>query len=642
MRILAVIAVSLFAAASAVAQVAEPAPTTPVDTSALPVIKPEALRLEPYAAGLFKGVMETRRIPGAVFVAVKNGEVLFAKGYGYANVEAGTSIDPETTQFRVASVSKLITATAVMQLVEAGRLKLDADVNDVLQAFKIPEAFGKPVTLANLLTHTGGFDDQFKGGSAPLDAADVALGDYLAHMMPPRVMPPGETMSYSNHGLALAGYLVETASGQDFRAYVQDRIFNPLGMRHSRFGVTNPAPSTIATPYTDRDGMLTARNFDRMWMYPAGDLLTTGSDMARFMLAHLGRGKFGGARILAPETADVMHATQFRNGEGLDGWAYGFQERTLNGWRTIQHGGDWRGFGALLVLVPEAGIGFFVATNKDNDPVFFDTVEKGLADFFLPPRAELRRPAPTLDALSPKAAEVAGLYIPNRHMRHDYMKLGLFFMSARLSAGPGETLILERGAASRGNVVFKPVRDGLWYSSERQRHLLAFKDASGQVTRVALDFWVLDRPGFSENAPIHGWLAGVAIAFGALAFLGYAVYGPLMRLAGLRGASPVPAHARVVASLLGLTVVVFFALTFGTLASVDPQDILVETPALLNVGVWIPALIAVLGAATVLLALRTLASDGPLLVRLGPWFAVAAGALAIVFAWIWNIVPWGI
>lgn len=144
MRILAVIAVSLLAAASAVAQVAEPAPTTPVETSALPVIKPEALRLEPYAAGLFKGVMETRRIPGAVFVAVKNGEVLFAKGYGYANVEAGTSIDPETTQFRVASVSKLITATAVMQLVEAGRLKLDADVNDVLQAFKIPRRSANP------------------------------------------------------------------------------------------------------------------------------------------------------------------------------------------------------------------------------------------------------------------------------------------------------------------------------------------------------------------------------------------------------------------------------------------------------------------------------------------------------------------
>ena len=154
--------------------------------------------------------LEDYGIPGATVSVVKDGEVIFAKGYGEADVKAEEPVVADETLFRIASTNKLFTATAVMQLVEEGRLDLDRDVNAYLDDVEIPDTYpGQPVTLRHLLTHTAGFEERITGTLAR-DADDVApLGEHLSENVPARVRPPGEVTSYSNYGVALAGHVVE-------------------------------------------------------------------------------------------------------------------------------------------------------------------------------------------------------------------------------------------------------------------------------------------------------------------------------------------------------------------------------------------------------------------------------------------------
>jgi CubicO group peptidase (beta-lactamase class C family) len=149
--------------------------------------------------------MTRLHVPGVVFVAVKDGEVLTMRGLGYSDIESGKEVDPLTTVFRAGSVSKVFTGMAVMQLVEGGILDLDEDVNTYIEGFKIPDTYPQPITLRHLLTHTAGFDERNLGTSEFGQDVYPELGQYLADELPPRVRPPGQLLQYSNHGMALAG-----------------------------------------------------------------------------------------------------------------------------------------------------------------------------------------------------------------------------------------------------------------------------------------------------------------------------------------------------------------------------------------------------------------------------------------------------
>lgn len=176
--------------------------------------------------------MAEHGIAGGAIAVVKDGSVLFQKGFGHADVEAERPVDPETTMFRVGSVGKLFTATAVMQLVEQGQLDLDEDVNAYLD-FAIPETYDEPVTLAHLLTHTAGFEARWIGMWPDSEEGVEPLGEWLRDHRPARVRPPGIVVSYSNYGMSLAGYIVERVSGLAYGDYVEQHILAPLGMDHS-------------------------------------------------------------------------------------------------------------------------------------------------------------------------------------------------------------------------------------------------------------------------------------------------------------------------------------------------------------------------------------------------------------------------
>jgi CubicO group peptidase (beta-lactamase class C family) len=195
--------------------------------------------LEAWLDGFMTYALPRGNIAGGVVVVVKDGEVLLQKGYGYADVAVQKPVDPALTLFRPGSVSKLFTWTAVMQLVEQGRIDLDADVNSYLD-FEIPADGGEVVTMRHIMTHTPGFEEQVKGLMGVGDGP-VPLGDHLKRWTPERIFAPGSTPAYSNYATALAGYVVERVSGMSFDDYLDQHVFEPLEMTHSTFRQPLPA-----------------------------------------------------------------------------------------------------------------------------------------------------------------------------------------------------------------------------------------------------------------------------------------------------------------------------------------------------------------------------------------------------------------
>jgi CubicO group peptidase (beta-lactamase class C family) len=317
---------------------------------------------------------------------VQDGNLLLAKGYGYADLEGQTPVDPERTLFRIGSVSKLFTWTTVMQLLEQGKLSLDTDVNEYLD-FALPDTYPEPITLRHLMSHTPGFEDK-GSGMHKLQAEQMnPLDGYLKANLPERVFPPGEVLAYSNYGATLAGYIVERVSGLSFNEYVEQNIFAPLGMAHSTF--RQPLPETLAadmaTGYNYTNGQYVAGSFVYDQAYPGGSMSATATDMARFMIAHLQNGELDGQRILQEETARQMHSQLYAADPRLNGgMAHGFFENTINDQRVISHGGNLFTFLSGLYLIPEQNVGLYISTNGTRGGAATHAVIKAFLDRYYP------------------------------------------------------------------------------------------------------------------------------------------------------------------------------------------------------------------------------------------------------------------
>src|SRR5947207_6048738 len=330
-----------------------------------PASAPELTKsdFETFLDALIPSQLQNRNVAGAVVSVVKDGKVLFQKGYGYADVEAERPVLPDQTLFRPGSISKLFTATAAMQFVEQGKLELDRDVNDYLD-FPIPKTYPEPITLRQLLTHTGGFEETLKNLFVAHESDTKSLRTYLANQMPARIFPPDKIPSYSNYGFTLAGYIVERVSGEKFERYIENHILKPLGMNNSTFD--QPLPPQLAPQISK--GYLSAskkpRDFELVQAAPAGALTTTAADMTRFMLAFLQGGALDGVSILKPETVRQMETRHFEFHPMLPGLDITFMEYLINPVRIIAHGGDTVYFHSDMILVPEAHFGYFLSYNS--------------------------------------------------------------------------------------------------------------------------------------------------------------------------------------------------------------------------------------------------------------------------------------
>jgi CubicO group peptidase (beta-lactamase class C family) len=331
----------------------------------------DAAEMEAFMDELIQRQMEERHIAGAAIAVVKDGQLFFTKGYGYADVENKIPVDPEQTMFRIGSVGKVFTWTAVMQLVEQGKLDLDADINTYLD-FRIPDTYPQPITLRYLMTHTSGIEDRWLE-SLTTDASElVSEREWLVDNFPGRVRPPGEAAGYSNYNAMLGGYIVARVSGEPYDQYIQKHIFDPLGMTHSN--VRLPIPENLrpfmSKSYIYVDGAL--QPFPDYVGQPAG--MPSGShqmsvtDMARFMIARLEGGFYGDAstemRILKEETARQMLTTLYTPDPRLKGTAYGLFDFSENGQWVLGHSGYSPKMYGLLLLLPDQHLGVYVVYNS--------------------------------------------------------------------------------------------------------------------------------------------------------------------------------------------------------------------------------------------------------------------------------------
>ena len=372
--------------------------------------------------GLISARLELERIPGAVVIVVQDGKILFAQGYGMADVENARPVDAETTLFRLASVSKVITATAVMQLVEQGKIDLHADVNTYLD-FTIPATYAAPITVLDLIDHTAGFEDWYIGSAAHVGDVIPSLATVLFDHMPDRIYAPTTVTAYSNYGMSLAGYIVERVSGLPFEQYVQQNIFAPLGMAHST--VIQPIPASLesggATNYQWVEDHLDMYPFEIILTPPSGGMSASGIDMGRFMLAQLS----DSSPILSAATLELMHSRSFSNDARVNGVAHGFWEQLSFGKRWLVHGGDLDASESQLALLPEEGVGLFFAINEQSpaaNTLRTDVLTGFIERYFgadVPPIL-----ATTLDtAVKPDA--LVGRYVSTRTMSSTVDKLGV-------------------------------------------------------------------------------------------------------------------------------------------------------------------------------------------------------------------------
>jgi CubicO group peptidase (beta-lactamase class C family) len=441
-------------------------------------IEPAALAA--YVDSFMTARMASDRIPGAGFVFVQNGRVLFSRGYGLANVAQQRRVLPESTIWRVGSISRVFTATAVMQLVDRGAVSLDAPVDRYVRRVAIPRNYPDPVTVRHLLNHTAGFDEIRPGTQAQTRDGLLPLDQFLSERLV-RVRPPGRTTAYSTYGITLAGELLEEVSGLTYENFLQRHIWGPLGMTRSGIDVPAALRDDVAMGYELSSDSLVMQPWEWYHTAPASSINATVADMGRFVIAHLPPAGAVTARLLSDSAMTEMHRQQVTMHSSMPGYALGFNEDFVGDLRVLEHGGNMAGLSALMVLIPRENAGFFVVNHFEGSRLRDDLKWLLLERFF--PGAKKRRQVP---ASLPPVEQVqpdrfAGRYIP---------------LSSCFSCQPVRaTSALTVTARADGTLGFAGGRwisvDSLRFVSENGSGYIVFrKDSTGAVRELfAGGFW---------------------------------------------------------------------------------------------------------------------------------------------------------
>jgi CubicO group peptidase (beta-lactamase class C family) len=459
------------------------APSSPPAAAPAGAAALTAADVEAFLDGLVPTQLAREDIAGAVVVVVKDGKVLFGKGYGFSDVEKRKPVSVDDTLFRPGSTSKLFTWTAVMQQVEQGKLDLDKDVNAYID-FKIPEAFGKPITLRDIMTHTPGYEDYAKDLFTSDPTRVQPLGVHLATHQPKRIFPPGTTPAYSNYATAMAGYIVERVSGKPFAEYIERFITGPLGMTRATFRQPLPPDLEPLMSKGYRLGSGKAEKFELVNPSPAGAMSASGGSMARFMIAHLQDGRFEGTQILKPETAQLMHARQRGKSPDMNAMCLGFYEESRNGHRIISHGGDTQWFHSDLHLMPDAGLGFFVSYNSagKGEVSGRTMLWESFLDRYFPYELPAAGPVPSAAA---DIKAVSGNYLISR--RDDSAFLRLLYLFGQMKVAPAEGGTIEIGDLKGFNGKpkrWEPIGPMAFREVHGQDRLVFQRDSSGRMEVV--------------------------------------------------------------------------------------------------------------------------------------------------------------
>jgi CubicO group peptidase (beta-lactamase class C family) len=316
-------------------------------------------------------IMQESNIPGLALAIVQEHKLIYAKGFGVTSVEdGGLPVTPETL-FRIGSITKSLTGTAIMRLVEAGKLDLDTPIKTYIDWFRLsdPEAT-EQVTLRMLLSHTSGLPTDGTNGQYFGQRDPHGLEKSVREEIPEYALiaPHNRVMSYSNPGISLAGYVAEVVSGKPYAELMQDLVFEPLKMQRTTFDPTIALTYPSAQSHDlDDGGKLHVQHHyaDYVAHYPAGFAISTVTDMANFAIMHMQQGEFQGQHILTPESVREMHKPQVSLYTSEDtAYALTFFLKTYKGMQQIWHDGGISTFGGRLVLFPEQGTAVIMVFNR--------------------------------------------------------------------------------------------------------------------------------------------------------------------------------------------------------------------------------------------------------------------------------------
>lgn len=337
-----------------------------VEESNLDVHQPNSPldELADYFDQYFLEQMRVNNIPGLAFAFVYEGNTI-TRGYGFADVENAVVMDPLTTLFPMEDISKVLTATAVLQLADTHAVDLHQDINDYLTQIEIPDRYPQPLTLAHILTYTSGFADDGIGKYARTPKQVQPLVEYLEENMPEQILPPGAASTYGDYGYGLAGLVIETVGRLSFTEYMQKHILAPLQMERSNFTWDAVDRDQLAVGYVLDGGVLTTGPEAYPHNLPASSLVSTVGDMAHYLMMQLNGGKFNNQQVISPASLDLMQNTQFQLHPQMPGWTMGFYAYQYQGKRVLLHGSDCEsGYSTVLFILPEANLGMVVAINR--------------------------------------------------------------------------------------------------------------------------------------------------------------------------------------------------------------------------------------------------------------------------------------
>ncbi len=322
------------------------------------------------------GFINEHKLPGLAVGVIRDGELVYSKGFGFANLKEKTPVMPETV-FRIGSISKTFTTAGIMQLWEQGKLGLDDPVNDYLKDYKVlhKDPNAPPVTFRHLITHTSGIGEvralkdalmPVGGLGAKPEDPPMPLGEYYQGLLRPEVYP-GQKWAYANHAYATLGQLVEDISGQPFGEYMVEHLFTPLGMHKSDYFLTERVRSDLASAYEFKKGRYEPVKFLRIEVPGAGSIFSTVNDMAKYVEALMNRGANRHGHYVKPETFDVMVTPQLDLDPRLNmNIGLYFALTQFENHRIIWHNGGWPGFSSSMWVAPDDKLGIVVFTNTSS------------------------------------------------------------------------------------------------------------------------------------------------------------------------------------------------------------------------------------------------------------------------------------
>jgi CubicO group peptidase (beta-lactamase class C family) len=495
-------------------------------------------RIRSWADAYFTKALADRGINGAVLTVVQDGEPIVLSGYGFEDISAGKAIDPQSSEFEIASNTKIFTTMALLQLLDEGRIAdLNDPVNRYLRRFHLPRVDDRDITLLQLLTHRAGLGEgRFHEMTSGAEAAP-ATGLQYRSLLAGFTNTPGVVSSYTNSGAAILGAVVEDVTGQRYADYVAQHILLPLGMLHTSIVTTGPRPAGMARPvryFPDGSQERVVLFGINPLFAPSSAIVSTAADMARFIAAQADEGKTSPNPLLKTATFARMHRQQVSNDPMLNGLGLQYLTSMSRGEPVASHSGSLPGFTTAQAVFPGLNAAVFVALSADEGvrgrwwefalaQLLPTRMRRDLGKPFEPPldaedalnalRAEilgLPQEQPSAAEAAPeqvRAADFAGTYVTDRRPVGSMLKFSpvtsrIFHVSS--GKRPNEIMINGDG--------YRAVAPDVFQAIAGPRRLAFSRDSRGKVQRLvgwissATRVDLLDNPGFAMMVILVGLL----------------------------------------------------------------------------------------------------------------------------------------